>query len=61
MRAQLMNQAGAVLGELMLAQGYSMADVGRELIRGRPMMLVPIAEAPAPATEPDDKPKGKPK
>jgi len=59
MRAQLINQSGMVLGELMIAQGFSLADVGRELIRGRPMMLNPIDEAPAPSTATEDKPKGK--
>lgn len=61
MRAQLMNQAGVVLGELMLAQGFSMADVGRQLISGRPMVLVPMAEAPPAPADTDDKPKGKAK
>ena len=49
MRYDLVSHGGKRLGEVMLAEGVTLIDAGRELISGRPLRLVPEGE-PAPGT-----------
>lgn len=62
MRYSLVNHGGTILGEVLLAEGVTLQQAGRELVSGRPFRLLAAEEqmvAAAAATPPSDSEKAR--